>query len=239
MNNDAKFYVGVLDDLGNVTETFELPPFDDEIAFKEEENNMDKIKFQIGDTIYIKDTVAGIEYDDSTVTYYGDCNGWLDNSCIIDELPAEPVKPALPKNVAKELEAAKDAKLTFYTYVHRSRSTYDYPATDCFIFFEVNNDESDRNMEQLSRAWFHGYEIEREKLYNLVLGYDPGDNDGDTCNALNKQGGGLFIDVCSYPDDDLKTDPDYQFTQDEINKYNQDFWIKGIDLNDYKVEVKD
>lgn len=201
--------------------------------------------YKVGDTIYVRGKVSSLNHDDGSVkSYLVEVDGvgplWFYNYDTVKEIPvAETVKPVLPKNVAKELELAKDAKLTFYTYVHRSRSTYDYPATDCFIFFEVNNDESDRNMEQLTRAWFHGYEVEREKLYNLVLGYDPDDTDRDTCNALNKQGGGLFIDVCSFLDDDLETDPDYQFTQDEIDKYNQDFWIKGIDLNDYKVEVKD
>ena len=193
-------------------------------------------QYKVGDTIYIKDTVNNIDEHDPIGTYRGKYTGWFANRTIIDELPvAEPVKPVLPKDVADELKHAKDNSLNFYGYLKRAVD-YGDRVTWQFIF---NAGDTDARIALMLDAWLNGYTVKQPKpqLYNLVLGYDTDDTDGDTCNALNKQGGGLFIDTCSLLDDDLKADPDYQFTQEEIDKYNKNFWIKNIDLNDYKIEV--
>ena len=88
----------------------------------------------------------------------------------------------------------------------------------------------------LWEAFFNGYTVETEKKYNLILGTNTY---GDT-DALFKSNpctdAVLCIDADTYADD-LKRDKFYQFTQEEIDKFNKDFWIKNIDLNDYKVEV--
>lgn len=92
--------------------------------------------------------------------------------------------------------------------------------------------------ELLMKAYVNGYTVVKDKKYNLVLGTDTG---GDT-NALVKYNpctdDELWLNTDTYTDD-LKLGKLYQFTQEEIDKYNNDFWIKGIDLNDYKIEVTD
>ena len=195
-------------------------------------------EYKVGDTIYVKDTVTDIDGDDSTATYYGNHHGWLDNSCIIDELPADPVKPVLPKEVADEISFAKFIGVTFDRYIVRELTRSDYK--DAATYAMIQSPDVLNGIEVLLNAWDNGYTVAKEKKYNLILGTDTDDG----TNALFKLNynpctdDALGLNTDTYADD-LKLDELYQFTQEEIDKYNNDFWIKNIDLNDYKIEVTD
>ena len=118
-------------------------------------------EYKVGDTIYVKDTVTDIDGDDPTATYYGNHHGWFDNSCIIDELPAEPVKPVLPKEVADELEIAKECKDSFDVYIMRiinGHTTYE----NSHVFW---SNSGDGVIKTLMDAWDNGYTVEKEKKY--------------------------------------------------------------------------
>lgn len=188
-------------------------------------------EYKVGDTIYVKDTVADIDTDDNDMTYRGSRCGWLYKSNVVDELPtAEPVKPVLPKDVAEELVLAKESGDTFYNYITDHVA---HPKTYLFMFKYFDNNT---RVVALFDAWFNGYTVEKPKLYNLVLGknmwgwplalYKPTGNDNN---------------LIAYPDAAPKylRDSVYQFTQEEIDKYNKNFWINNIDLNDYKELVAD
>ena len=191
-------------------------------------------EYKVGDTIYLKGKVK--EIDDTTLPYCVDFVSnkvWVTSDNIIDELPtAEPVKPALPKKVADELEIAKECKDSFDVYIMRiinGHNTYE----NSHVFW---SNSGDGVIKTLMEAWDNGYTVAKEKKYNLILGTET---DGDI-NALVKNSpctdAVLWLDTDTYADD-LKLDKFYQFTQEEIDKYNKDFWIKNIDLNDYKIEV--
>ena len=132
------------------------------------------------------------------------------------ELVEAQAKVVLTKEQAKIVEEAHEATWPAY-YITQHAFSYD--------------DE-----KLLMNAYINGYTVETENKYNLILGTGT---DGDT-NALFKSNpctnAALLLDTDTYADD-LKRDKFYQFTQEEIDKYNKDFWIKNIDLNDYKVEV--
>lgn len=186
--------------------------------------------YKVGDTIYIKDTVVCIDLEDTCITYRGH-NGWIENDTVVDELPtAEPVKPVLSKAVADELETTKKLNVTFDGYIMRVIDNH-YLYTNSHTFW-MNSD--DGVIKILMDAWYNGYTVEKPKLYNLILNDDC---NGQIICLFNPNGfDKLYTD--SYTSDiDLKHDERYQFTQEEIDKYNEDFWIKNLDLNDYKVEV--
>ncbi|MGK4178832.1 DUF1642 domain-containing protein [Lapidilactobacillus dextrinicus] len=195
-------------------------------------------KYDIGDDILVKGKVYGID-DSGTYQYLVDFDKpfgnntshyWVKNDYIVDELPtAEPVKPVLPKDVADEMEKAKEISLNLYGYLNSK-----FPLTHSFVFDRLS--ERDERIKILSDAWYNGYTVEKEPVYNLILGFDPDESDRRLCNALYKNHGELSIDAAT-DTYDLRGDDDYQFTQEEIDKYNKSFWIKNIDLNDYKVEV--
>ena len=204
-------------------------------------------EYKVGDTIYVKGKVKAI--DNTALPYcvdFGNGNNfidfesgtvWVTSDNMIDELPtAEPVKPVLPKKVADELEYAKNHRhRNFYGYLRAASSdatSMDCPATtrflDCF---------RGEKIKILSDAWYNAYTVE-EKKYNLILGTDTDDG----TNALFKSNpctdDALGLNTDTYADD-LKMAEFYKFTQKEIDKYNKDFWIKNLDLNDYKIEVTD
>lgn len=189
-------------------------------------------KYKVGDTIYIKDTVEYINPTDTIASYRGSRNGWVANSAIIDELPtAEPVKPVLPKEVGEELDIAKnELQISFDVYIGNVIDSFS-SAKASYHYYIVNTNA----IIKLADAWRYGYTVEKEKKYNLILGTDG----YDCIHAIRKcyDKDGVFIDDETYEFSNLQCDPDYQFTQEEIDKYNKDFWIKNLDLNDYKVEV--
>lgn len=200
-------------------------------------------EYKVGDTIYLKAFVANVDKSDPEKTYgvnfvrgiYG-VQAWPDCEAIIDELPvAEPVKPIIPKDVADELEDAKKTFNDFYAYLDSADRVWQ-PKTYTYVFSSDAN--RDAKIKIMSDAWYNGYTVEKELVYNLILGFDPDESDRRLCNALYKNHGELSIDAAT-DTYDLRGDDDYQFTQEEIDKYNKNFWIKNIDLNDYKKLVAD
>ena len=188
---------------------------------------------KVGDTIYAKGKI--IQVDDTSLPYYVEFGAgvaiWIDSDITADSY--NPVKPVLPKEVADEMEKAKETNKFFDLYIQRviGNNPKFYPHSSKYWYHHDGN-----NTETLLNAWNNGYTVETEKKYNLILGTNTY---GDT-DALFKSNpctdASLCIDADTYADD-LKRDKFYQFTQEEIDKYNKDFWIKNIDLNDYKVEV--
>lgn len=190
--------------------------------------------YKVGDTIYIKDTVNNIDEHDPIGTYRGKYTGWFANRTIIDELPvAEPVKPVLPKEVADELEDAKKSAYNFFGFL-REYNNKTYPETCYFMFYDTVS--SDTQIKILSDAWYNGYTVEKPKLYNLILGKDGLDYTIAVVKTLQDKSKTLIsadVKRC-----DLTRDR-WQFTQTEIDELNNDFYIKNIDLNDYKELVTD
>lgn len=192
-------------------------------------------KYKVGDTVYVKDTVVDIDTADNDMTYRGSRCGWLYKSNVVDELPtAEPVKPVLPKDVADELEDAKKSAYNFFGFL-RECNNKTYPETCHFMFYDTVS--SDTQIKILSDAWYNGYTVEKPKLYNLILGTRDDSplqaafvkiTDWDDNTYLSLNAGSIPHDLAI---------PQYRFTQEEIDKYNKNFWIKNFDLNNYKVEV--
>ena len=145
-------------------------------------------------------------------------------------------KIVLPKDVADELEIAKECKDSFDVYIMRiinGHTIYE----NSHVFW---SNSGDGVIKTLMDAWDNGYTVAKDKKYNLVLGTNGSNK--YTCSTIVKETSFegnifLFINPVTIPND--LTVPQYQFTQSEIDKYNNDFWIKNIDLNDYKIEVTD
>lgn len=197
-------------------------------------------QYKVGDTIAVKAKViratngSEMPYQVSYITGYD--NGGLrsgNSFWVTDSEIVEPVKPVLPKNVADEMEAYKEYGDDFNEYIYNVMAV---PDTHYLIKTHDTFIRSNVTVETLLNAWNNGYTVEKPKLYNLVLGknmwgwplalYKPTGNDNN---------------LIAYPDAAPKylRDSVYQFTQEEIDKYNKDFWIKNLDLNDYKVEVEE
>lgn len=188
-------------------------------------------EYKVGDTIYVKGKVKQLDKDGNIYCYQVDIADvgplWVYNSDMVEKLPVtEPVKPVLPKDVADELEKAKNNILNFYGYLDST-----LPLMNSFVFGHLS--DRDARIKILSDAWYNGYTVEKPKLYNLILGTDPLGN----INALTVDRDSHVLNVDFYAEPALLAFNKYQFTQEEIDKYNKSFWIKNLDLNDYKVEV--
>lgn len=141
----------------------------------------------------------------------------FENGGHVVELTEEPEKGVVSEEEAEMLSMAKTSGHPYgYIYAHTHTAV---------------------NEDRLMRAYVNGYTVE-EKKYNLVLGTDTDDGTNSLFKYESCTDDALGLNTDTYADD-LKLDKLYQFTQSEIDKYNNDFWIKNIDLNDYKIEVTD
>lgn len=178
-------------------------------------------EYKVGDTIYVKDTVNNIDEHDPIGTYRGKYTGWFANRTIIDELPvAEPVKPVLPKNVAEEMESAKDDCGNFFSYLADSNK---YPATLSYTF-PLNGADDDR-IKILAKAWYNGYTVEQEPRYKV---YVAGTNKqymyvkrGELAKAHNKKATPITPQsIGNYITAGVSHRDLYWFTDEEITKFD-------------------
>ena len=88
----------------------------------------------------------------------------------------------------------------------------------------------------MTKKYKVGDTVEKPKLYNLILSEDYYKG-AVVCLYKPIQSYELHT-ISSINDDNLKHNKKYQFTQEEIDECNKSFWIKNLDLNDYKVEVR-
>ena len=192
-----------------------------------------KLEYNVDDTIYVKGKIKkadersdkypyGVVFDNSDII-----NTWISGQVIVEP----PAKPTIPKGVADEIQQAKDMHLNFYMYITKFASD---SATCDFALYNCLADVSDEQFKILSDAWYNGYTVEKSKLYNLVFNDDL--NGKIACLFKQPILDELWV-AYETSDINLKYDENYQFNQEEIDKYNKDFLIKNTDLNDYKVEV--
>lgn len=147
---------------------------------------------------------------------------------VVNNWYQEPVKPVLPKAVADEMEKAKTGNLSLYGYLDHCVCNIDSAAWKWFY--------SNKDVMDLIDAWNNGYTVEKPKLYNLILGKDGLDYTIAVVKTLQDKSKTLIsadVKRC-----DLTRDR-WQFTQTEIDELNNDFYIKNINLNDYKELVAD
>jgi len=193
-----------------------------------------KLEYNVDDTIYVKGKIKkadersdkypyGVVFDNSDII-----NTWISGQVIVEP----PAKPTIPKGVADEIQQAKDMHLNFYMYITKFASD---SATCDFALYNCLADVSDEQFKILADAWYNGYTVEKPKLYNLILNDDC---NGEVACLLKLTGLDRIYASSDASDNDLKHNEKYQFTQEEIDKYNKNFWIKNFGLNDYKVEVR-
>ncbi len=200
-------------------------------------------QYKVGDTIYVKGKIADVDHNETMLPYCvvssPNYHFWASQESVVDELPtAEPVKPVLPKYVADELTEWRNSPHYVAEDTYFDQLIYEMISNSvesCLVKTRNSFIDGDIGIKTLLDAWCNGYTVEKSKpkLYNLILGIDSNDHR----SAFYKGFIGIIINAdTSIGDlDDLH----YQFTQEQIDKYNEDFWIKNLDLNDYKVEVEE
>lgn len=169
-------------------------------------------------------------------------DGYFDNTMVYARLYDEPSEPEhdveefgghvveLIENPAPVVVSEEEAEILRMAKTSGHPYGYIYAHTHTAV-----------NEDRLMRAYVNGYTVAKAKKYNLVLGSDTDDGTNALFKLVNYNpctDDALGLNTDTYADD-LKLDELYQFTQEEIDKYNKDFWIKGIDLNNYKVEVEE
>lgn len=131
----------------------------------------------------------------------------------------EPEKPVVPKYVSDWIEWCKKNKITFLgacTAICDNKNIRTLDASGWAW----------KNQETFAKAWFYGYEIEKEKLYTVEI---PNPNH-EECPILFKKGDGkVHIIFTSVPC--WRTVKNAQLTESEIKK---DFewafrWAKEVE----------
>lgn len=156
------------------------------------------------DTLNINDMIAGQKVDMVIK------NQVLDLISQIDQ----PQKVVIPKYIADKIEYCKNEE--GYGLYHVMDYCYQY---------KDSADWLDSNEETFARAWYDGYEIEQEKLYEVIIPHTS--NYKNQKQYLVKQGKNWFF--CGNDVNRFK----YQFTKGQIEAAGFG-WV--FDCNGMKVE---
>ena len=146
---------------------------------------------------------------------------WVKRDDVLDIIKQldEPEKPVVPKYVADWMEWCKKNNITFLgagTAVCNNKNIRTLDASAWAM----------KNQETFAKAWFYGYEVEKEKLYTVEI---PNPNH-EECPILFKKGDGkVHIIFTSVPC--WRTVKNAQLTESEIKK---DFewafrWAKEVE----------
>jgi len=196
-----------------------------------------KREYNVGDTIYLKGIVKDIDCTDTDIPYgiqltsnYG-TDAWVGEKEIVES----PAKPILPKDVAGEIEDYKLKGFDLIDYFTSFNECADDIKNSSKYMCDNTDEVNNQRVANLANAWNNGYTVEKPKLYNLIFNDDL--NGKIACLFKQPILDELWV-AYETSDINLKHDENYQFNQEEIDKYNKDFLIKNINLNDYKVEVR-
>ena len=133
-------------------------------------------------------------------------------------------KPKLTQEEANLVERHKN--LPFYDF----SEPLDYLTHVFHYVKDLDLTNPRKELENLAKAYFVGYEIEEKKYYiELNFNYYKG-----SYLNVNQFGVWAWEDKCGISDGTKR-----QFTQDEIDEMQKDPRAKGLDLNVLKVEVPD
>lgn len=140
----------------------------------------------------------------------------LFESCFLDE----PEKPVIPKYVADWIEWCKKHKVTLLGSITAVFNNKNIRTLDASRW-------ATKNQETFTKAWFYGYEVEKEKLYTVEI---PNPNSAGGKLVLSKQQstGRLILEMLS---SDINKPKYLHLTEAEIK---EDFewafrWAKEVE----------
>lgn len=147
---------------------------------------------------------------------------------LIDQLD-EPEKVVIPQFVADEFDYEKSAW-------YRGDETKDIPLTLQYAFENPGSDDFlgwvRENPEDYVMAVRNGYEIEKEKLYVVVLS-NSNEKFGTYENVfLNKKDGVAFIDSCRLSINDIKKHSQFALTEKQIKDYDPRFMAFAVEASE-------
>ncbi|WP_185939989.1 DUF1642 domain-containing protein [Enterococcus faecium] len=128
----------------------------------------------------------------------------------------EPQKPVVPKFVAEWIEQAKKERQSLYEAMYNIESSTYYHkydnATYQWMFEGVLHDE---HQELFAEAYMHGYEVEKEPLYEVIIG------DLYLIKKFNNRNDFYFDTSCSLCAWEKSA---YQLTEAEIKAIDERYW---------------
>jgi len=194
-------------------------------------------EYKVGDTVYAKCKILQVDEDDDKYPYgvvfsnHDYTDAWISDQAIVEP----PAKPTLPKGVADEIEDYKLKGFDLIDYFTSFNECADDVKNSSKYMCDNTDEVNNQRVANLANAWNNGYTVEKPKLYNLI--FDNNYNGKIICLFKLTLVDELWA-AYNIGDTSLKHNEEYQFTQEEIDECNKSFWIKNVDLNDYKVEVQ-
>ena len=130
----------------------------------------------------------------------------------------EPKKPVVPKFVAEWIEyAKKKGDSLAISFNPRKPYGFDYSKADRWI---------GDNQETFARAWIDGYEVEKEPLYEVIIGklylIKKFNNRNDFCFGTNRS-------LCTWEKSA------YQLTEAEIKAIDERFWPFAVPVEEVAI----
>ncbi|MCR5051474.1 MAG: DUF1642 domain-containing protein [Streptococcus sp.] len=165
--------------------------------------------------------------EDDTIFNYG-----LDKALSIIKQLDEPEKPVVPQFVAEYIEYCKSNKLTLLG-AFDPVSEHGIGLANTFTgVVQKSIDWAKRNQETFAKAWFYGYEVEKEKLYTVKF---SNEDFGKIYIGILKKVNKLGISSLPLNDNDVKS----WFTEDELKRFkfwnNSAFEVKEVKNDNTKI----
>lgn len=136
----------------------------------------------------------------------------------------EPQKPVVPKFVAEWIEQAKKERQSLYEAMYNiESSTYYHKYDNATYQWMFEGALHDEHQELFAEAYMHGYEVEKEPLYEVIIG------DLYLINKFNNRNDFCFDTSCSLCAWEKSA---YQLTEAEIKAIDERYWPFAVPVEE-------
>ncbi|OFR85927.1 DUF1642 domain-containing protein [Enterococcus sp. HMSC067C01] len=136
----------------------------------------------------------------------------------------EPQKPVVPKFVAEWIEQAKKERQSLYEAMYNiESSTYYHKYDNATYQWMFEGALHDEHQELFAEAYMHGYEVEKEPLYEVIIG------DLYLIKKFNNRNDFCFDTSCSLCAWEKSA---YQLTEAEIKAIDERYWPFAVPVEE-------
>ncbi|WP_231477098.1 DUF1642 domain-containing protein [Enterococcus hirae] len=174
----------------------------------------------------LKQLILATDYAGTTVSKEfkkGFREGMKISADMLEQLD-EPQKPVVPKFVAEWIEQAKKERQSLYEAMYNiESSTYYHKYDNATYQWMFEGALHDEHQELFAEVYMHGYEVEKEPLYEVIIG------DLYLIKKFNNRNDFCFDTSCSLCTWEKSA---YQLTEAEIKAIDERYWPFAVPVEE-------
>ena len=168
--------------------------------------------------------VGSIEDFKGISTFHDGKYAGLEHALELIQQLDEPQKPVVPKFVAEWIEQAKKERQSLYEAMYNiESSTYYHKYDNATYQWMFEGALHDEHQELFAEVYMHGYEVEKEPLYEVIIG------DLYLIKKFNNRNDFCFDTSCSLCAWEKSA---YQLTEAEIKAIDERYWPFAVPVEE-------